>query len=343
MYSLNDLKQRRTVTETTVECPVAGCANIVLRQRGHFATASDFLCPNHRIYISPSTLQYKDRRCNFPLVDDADFELLWTDICGVKREKQRLARERSEDAITYNVFRSIERAGRLPALIERLTGRPQQTADLVYWSYSMPDRDVLPLLGAARVAFGERLNRGSEPDLIAITPKDVVFIEVKVTSGNATRPSRPDALRRYEAAENRWYDEVLAADAHTVAEVHRKYELMRFWLLGSWMAKQAEKRFALISLTCGAQDPKLEAEFSPLLKETDNRRFAHWSWEAIAGWAADDPATAGVSEYLWSKSVGFDSDGRLRPMLGKQPPEPLLSAGSREDSADCQTSSPVRH
>jgi hypothetical protein len=68
MFSIKTLKPALSVTETHVECPVAGCAQKVKRQRNAFRTTDEFLCPEHHIYISPSTFEYKDFHDN----------LLWT-------------------------------------------------------------------------------------------------------------------------------------------------------------------------------------------------------------------------------------------------------------------------
>lgn len=315
MYRLNDLKDHIRITADTVECPVRGCSNHVLRQRSRFVAKPEFLCPDHGIYISPSTHEFSDVRRNFPLIGDADWRLLHETISVDKRETHRLARERSEDAVTYNAFRSIEREGRLPELIEMLTDRPQESVELVYWSCSLRCGGLLPLLQEARSVFGERPDRGSEPDLIAMTPTDLVFIEVKLTSGNETRPSRPEVLPVYQSAEHGWYEQVFRREAAHVAVVSRRYELMRFWLLGSWMARHTGRRFTLISLTREIQDMDLEEQFAPLIFQDEDRLFARWPWEAVAGFAEGDPSTACVSEYLWSKSVGYDGSGRLQPML----------------------------
>lgn len=315
MYRIEDLKAKLDVAETMVSCPVAGCRERVARQRRVFRTLPAFLCPEHRIYISPTTFEYADARRNFPLIDQPDWRLLRDEIASEKRESHRLGRERSEDAVTYNAFRTIERSGGLPDLLGFLTRRRQPSAELAYWSYSVPDKGTVPSLDAARRAFHEVPARGSEPDLIAITPTDLVFIEVKVTSSNATVPSRPEALSHYETAEDGWYHRMFKVDPDTVARIHRKYELMRFWLLGSWMAEQACKRFTLVSLTRDGQDAALETEFASVIRQTDDCTFAHWSWEAIADWASGEPATVAVSEYLRSKSIGYNASGILQRML----------------------------
>lgn len=84
--------------------PDLGLHNKVVKQTNHFRTKPEFKCPDHGIFISPSTSEY-DCECRNVLWKD-DHNLL-TDVKKVKRES-RMARERSEDALSWNVFRYLE-------------------------------------------------------------------------------------------------------------------------------------------------------------------------------------------------------------------------------------------
>lgn len=108
MFGLKDLKPIITVKEDSVECPVKNCTKKVARQRKSFKTSNEFMCPDHRIYISPSTFEYKDMFDNLLWDEQTDRNLL-NRIIGTKREN-RFARDNSEDALTWNVFRFLERA-----------------------------------------------------------------------------------------------------------------------------------------------------------------------------------------------------------------------------------------
>ena len=92
-----------------------GCTNTVERQRSsHLVTTVGFRCKQHRICISSSTFEYVDEWANLLWYEGEDRELL-NRILGEKRES-RMARERSEDALTWNVFRYMERG----AVLEHL-------------------------------------------------------------------------------------------------------------------------------------------------------------------------------------------------------------------------------
>lgn len=103
MFGADDLKARITVTDSTVECPVKDCTAIVERQRGSFTLDRRFHCTKHMIYISPSTFEYQREADNLLWRDPEDLALL-QGIRVVKRES-RMARDNSEDALIWNVFR----------------------------------------------------------------------------------------------------------------------------------------------------------------------------------------------------------------------------------------------
>ena len=313
MYGLTDLKPRISVGRDLVECPVKGCITHVPRQPRQFQTTREYRCPYHGIFISPCTFEYEDVRRNLPLLAEDDWELLERRVGDDVRAEHHLARERSEDAVVVNVFRGLERRGGIGPLAEAITGRPQASTDVGYWPRLLDDGSVLPTLLEAQKAIEGRPTRGSRPDLVIQTPTEVLFVVPKVTRGNNTTQSNPKVLAKL-ASRQGWYDRVFAKDAETVAVKRRKAELMRLWLVGTWMANRAGKRFTLVALTRAARDRKLEHEFSRLIRPGDNREFVRLTWESVAELTADTEATRSVSEYLLGKSLGYDSRGRVRAM-----------------------------
>jgi len=104
MYGINKLKPKIKADNLTVECPVKNCLSIVERQHQVFKRESRFQCPIHKIYLSPSTFEYESKEDNLLWTDCEDISLL-DKISKVKRES-RMARENSEDALTWNVLDS---------------------------------------------------------------------------------------------------------------------------------------------------------------------------------------------------------------------------------------------
>src|SRR3989339_1726901 len=241
MYDARNLKPRISVSETRVECPVKGCLHQVTRQRSVFRRKSEFQCPQHKIFISPSTFEYPIYLDNLLWKDNADIDLL-KEIKKVKRES-RMARDNSEDALSWNVFRYLEKTGNLSSYLSLTTETDIRDAEIIYWSYSQRSKGSWPALDAARDEFGETRQRGSEPDLIVVSKNAIFFIEAKLTATNNTMPSDPDNLKKYVSGADQWYQEVFISNYESLAIKAKKYELLRFWLLGSWIATQSKCNF----------------------------------------------------------------------------------------------------
>src|ERR1035441_5823585 len=136
MYGLSHLKNAIKINEATVECPVKGCNHFVSRQRKVFRRLEEFKCPEHGIFISPSTFEYQNRIENILWKETVDQDLLFNGIFSVKRETKRIARDHSEDAVTWNVFRYLEKQKLLGSFLSNLTGAPVDNCEVIYWSYS---------------------------------------------------------------------------------------------------------------------------------------------------------------------------------------------------------------
>jgi hypothetical protein len=104
-----------------VRCYVRGCAHWL---RTPTRLDAGDMCPDHGIRCHSSgygaTYTYPDVRRN--IIIDAD--LLATRIVAhpFKYESHRLGNEKSEDALTWNVFRSLQAAGCLHTVARRITG-----------------------------------------------------------------------------------------------------------------------------------------------------------------------------------------------------------------------------
>jgi len=323
---INNLKPQLQIDDSTVECPVAGCIHKVERQKNSFKKESQFQCPEHRIYISPSTFEYEREEENLLWTDDSDM-MLFSAIKTVKRES-RIARENSEDAVTWNVFRYLERQSLLPAFLNDYFSTSINTAELILWSfsrqeyYSANDQKYTGWseLNSARLTFGETIARGSEPDIIINTDKALIFIEAKVTSGNDTSGSGENYDRHmkvpngYTTGANGWYDQVFRSNYQTVVEA-QKYELLRFWLLGTWMAQQMNKPFILANIVLREKEKTIETEFSKHIQANDTRTFSRMCWEDVynfivkAGISNSD--TDKMFHYFKNKTLGYDSNENL--------------------------------
>jgi hypothetical protein len=314
MYDARSLKPLILVSEAEVECPVKGCSGKVPRQRKFFRAVQEFQCPEHAIYISPSTFQYACERDNLLWKDEQDRALL-QGITTCKRES-RMAREKSEDALSWNMFRYLEKHGFLSLILSSVVSRDLGALQLVYWSYCPMVGAVWPELTRARQEFGEHLQRSSEPDLIAFSDKALLFIETKFTASNRTRPSDPENRKKYLTGGNGWYHQVFASSYETIAILDRMYELLRHWLLGSWLAAQSKRDFYLLNLVREEYERDIEMRFGRHINATAQRRFVRVTWEDLYRQIDEKiPPTVErdlLLEYLEHKTAGYNRFGQLQ-------------------------------
>lgn len=323
MHGLDDLKPQLRVTDAIVECPVLGCEQTVARQRKHFTWAEPFVCPEHSICISPSTWEYESEEDNLLWCSPADLALLK----AIKRDKRegRLQRDNSEDAVTLNVFRYLERHPEvLAAVLEEMAGETVTGTQLVYWSHHAGSGEQWDPLNRARLTFGEVVAQGSEPDMIVVSDGTLFFIEAKLNATNATVAPSLRAQKEYLTGADAWFQRVLNVDWDTVAVTGRRYELMRFWLLGTWLAADLGLKFRLVSLLTAGQIARKPLDpFSDYAVQTDARRFGLHSWEQIwqivSRTAQRDTGWRRLERYFLTKTIGYGSNRLLRPAF--QQPE----------------------
>jgi hypothetical protein len=102
----------------------------------------------------------------------------------------------------------------------------------------------------------------------------------------------------------------------TVAVEQKFYELMRFWLLGTWAAKKLGKHFALVNLVRESEERRVVADFGRRINPHDHQ-FLRTSWEDAyrfvksTGLANTDHET--FLKYIEGKSVGYNSMKKLMP------------------------------
>ncbi|MBX3007608.1 MAG: hypothetical protein KF816_06225 [Melioribacteraceae bacterium] len=313
MYGYDSLKPQIILSDNEVECPVKDCNKKVQRQRKVFKKASQFKCPIHQIYISPSTFEYESEQHNILWTDESDRKYL-EEIKTVKRES-RIARENSEDAVSFNVFRYLQRNNLLDLFLSTFSKVKVSNSELILWSYSEKERGTYSLLNSARTEFGEAINRGSEPDIIIQTDTTLFFIEAKVLAFNETKPSAPDNTKKYLTGGNNWFKKVFSSDYSSIAIEQEKYELLRFWLLGTWMSYRIGLKFSLISLVLGNRELEIEEVFDKMIVEDKEKQFDRISWEDIYHFIVTNKIESNdykiIIDYYKNKCLGYNSSQSL--------------------------------
>ena len=315
MYGWRELKKELRVTEATVECPVLDCDHVVERQRNRFVVDDKFICPEHDICISPTTWKYASEADNLLWTSPADAALL-TEIKRSKRES-RIAFDNSEDAVTFNVFRFLElQPGLLDAVLAEMGGEPVRNPRLVYWSHDQETKELWEPLGRARKEFEKRPKSGSEPDLIVVTDETLFFIEAKLTSTNKLSAPKSGDTKLYLTGGDSLFERAFTADWATATA--DRYELTRFWLLGSWLAAYLDRKFRLVSLLPMRLIQQLPDEhFGDYIAQSPQRSFGVYAWEYVwraimRGMPAADPPRKLLEHYSLNKTVGYDSRHRLQ-------------------------------
>ena len=320
MYTLQSLKPILTVTDATVGCPVIGCDHVVKRQRSTFKTTPEFLCSAHGIYISPSTFEYKNVQDNLLWKAPEDTNDLES-IMAVKRES-RMARDNSEDAVTWNFFRYLEKTGLADSWLTNLAGSLVKNSRIIYWSYDHACSDTWPVLVRAREEFGELPQQGSEPDIIVEADNAVFWIEAKFLSTNETAPSDPNALKKYLSGGGKWYSQVINANFETIAVKQKLYELTRLWLLGSWAADKIGKRYYLVNLVRETKEQSIQESFGQHINADPKRSFLRITWEDIyrfiSQYGRDDADRRTLMSYVENKAAGYSPMRRLQTAFTPQ-------------------------
>jgi hypothetical protein len=329
MFGWAELKKKIEVEGDTIICPIIGCENQVRKMTKSVPKSLDaylgkgeddrekfdqYLCKEHKIYITPTTFIYEDLRDNL-LWYDADKDLL-DEIMKVKRVKAQLHHDASEDAVTWNVFRFLERNNLVEMTLSSIFGITLKSSEVIYCSYSQKENSSWSELNKARKEFGEEIKRSSEPDVIIKTDNTLFFIEAKLTAGNEKIPSDTSNSKKYETGGDNWFSKVFKSDYKTIAIVEKKYELLRFWLLGTWMAKQQDLNFYLVNLTLSEREKDIEAIFKRHLNENQGMKFIRITWEDIyrqilnSDLSGIDKDT--MIKYFKNKTIGYDWNGRLQ-------------------------------
>lgn len=331
MFGLKDLKEQLEASSSKIICPVLGCKRSVARMKAGVWNSLDsslksgetdgktfdrYFCSDHGIYITPSTFIYRNLRDNL-LWPDADGELL-EQVVAAKRVKAQLHHDNSEDAVTWNVFRYLERNGLIGLFLGSVTKTPLNSRPVVYWSYSQEDKGTYPRLVDACDMFGERATRRSEPDLLIATDNALFFIEAKLTSGNETsgRGARLKEhllnVKRYISGYDNWFSRAFASDYEMIVR-DQKYELMRFWLIGTYMAQLDNLDFYFINLVTSTRETDIENDFGKHLRQDKRRHFLRMTWESIYSFVRER-GPAGEDK---SKMIGYFQNKATRYEQGR--------------------------
>lgn len=330
MFGLERLKKRNEVTGDTITCPVIGCEAQVRRmtrrvlrsldaylERGE-GRRQDFeqhLCREHRIYITPTTFVYEDLKDNLLWYGAEDKDLL-REIIEVKRVKAQVHHDNSEDAITWNVFRFLERSKLLSEFLSKLRNSPVANPEIIYWSYSQSQQSVWNELEKTRAEFVEAPQRSSEPDLIVESDDALSFVEAKLRASSKldfnkshTAEDKKERIERYSKG-----DRFLKRPVENLIDAGY-YQLMRFWVIGSSIAERLNLEFCLVNLVLSGKEEDIERDFKGYIKEDQSRKFVRITWEDIYQHISSSVLSGRdkdmIMRYFKNKTIGY-KNGKLQ-------------------------------
>lgn len=318
-YGIKELDRRfvQNKAKGLVRCPIRSCIHWLTppaRERG-----SGEACSKHGIYVHKSgTYRYEYPSRNV-IVDPGFFreQILGN---GFKYESHRLGAERSEDTLSYNVFRSLQRLKLLHKVVHLCTGiATNQEPRLYLWGLEMRSKDVEPwdLLIAGRERFESDLpvNRPlTEPDIALFQPGEyLILIEAKFCSGNGVyeRDQKTKLLDltlgqlitiyRDPALKILDYEEALKRD-----RIH--YQLWRNLIFAEWMAQKdgpSTQAYHVNLVRQGYEEDVCDPMLT-LMRPQYRDRFNQISWEEIHGMAnRHRPEADHLCSYLEQKTERF--------------------------------------
>jgi hypothetical protein len=231
------------------------------------------------------------------------------------KHETRFENENSEDALTWNVFRSLQRARRLHEITRLITGQEFDDEPRLYlWGLSLSDDSFAPwsLLIQARVRFESQLpvvRPLTEPDIALHLPgRYLILIEAKFTSENPTYMHGPrkdkTSLTKTELIDIYQDPQLDLLDidrARSAAFVH--YQLWRNFIFAGWMALGGGESAYLGNLTRKGREDESCAAFARLIRPVHADRFRHVSWEDIFLCGAEDLRLATMRRYLQTKTA----------------------------------------
>ncbi len=306
-----------------VRCFVRGCDRFLVVGRG----STGDVCPRHGIRCfhssSGSTYAYHDMRRNIIASPDT----LRKRVIGhpFKYESHRLGLERSEDALSWNVFRSLQEAKVLHRLAALITGDAIKVEPFLYlWGLCLTNDDFDPwnLLIAARKQFESDLpvvRPFTEPDVALYLPgRYLVLIEAKFTSSNTFYQAGPrkdassltlDELRTIYSD-----DSLRILDRKKASVATRIYQqLWRNTVFAEWMAAVDHPRTGAwhVNLVRRGYDQQSAAEFQQLVTPPYRDHFQQITWEQIYELYADEESLGQMKRYLENKTAGLKPAFRL--------------------------------
>lgn len=210
-----------------------------------------------------------------------------------KSKAERFSFASSEDAVTWTIFCHLQNTSALSSVCQ-INEAPLAT---FYWGAEHPCREEFlrdQLRSILTSTLGEDSRRFTEPDVIVVSPRWLVFVEVKHKSPNDRKPDYTH-FARYLKIGNEFFKKP------TIVATSGYYELTRNWIAGSLWARELGKNFRRINL--GPEACRNSAsKFAALLKMDQSRQFEFVAWTEFFN-RIERPVPKWLSKYVREKGI----------------------------------------
>lgn len=251
-----------------------------------------------------------------------------------KAETWRLGHEMSEDAVSWNVFAALLKAGKLSKTARHLTDRPiEGQPELYLWGcrveFGAQDSPAYAPLCQVRTDLEWNINKfKTEPDIMLVFPNQLIIrVEAKFESGNTLATDdavdlgdKPKDIRglvdRYLEREGNWPGESRSLVRKQIAAPLHS-QLFRNVVFAARMAEIAETEWHVVNLTSSTQwknRPSAgRSDFKNPTKDVQSYlsaacqdHFTFRTWEGIyAEVVQGAPHLTQLEEYFVGKSAHF--------------------------------------
>lgn len=256
--------------------------------------------------VSP-TFVYDEPRDNFIVGYSVLEQLLES-----KAEIWRLGNENSEDALSWNFFRSIQEAGKLRDAYRILTGMaPSSEPDLLLWGHRIEATSAgkVPELQDVLDRLEPRIRprqQQTEPDVVLRdSALGWVFIEAKLGSPTSTYRGREHKLAawmdRYPAAAPEAFSAsgLAGADPGSFPE-----QILRNAAIAAGVSRGEQAH--VVGLLRRSYAPRLEEMVNPFLNPVGPVTFSRATWEDLVEELCDCPELADLRSYMVDKSYRLE-------------------------------------
>lgn len=290
-----------------IRCCVKGCGHW-LDKRSRGKKNPNSFCPVHGISVSTSpTYVFKDYHKNF-IIEVARLER-FTDL---KVESWRLGNERSEDAVSWNVFVGLARLKELAAAMKCLTGvEADVEPELYLWGIRFSDEEpkVWDRLIEVRNILERRAGIPTEPDIMLRIPGRVlVLIEAKFGSSNGTLQGQEERFGDVSEFLDLYPGVAGKADPLNREWIEQQkpmavlQQLVRNIIFAQWMAGNNERVF-VVNLVRDSEEQDVAGKIANHLAADSPVSFRRCTWETLFRLPAfSSEAAEPLKRYLVNKT-----------------------------------------